>query len=159
VVLRALRDLHKIGLVFFKPLVSGTMALLWACTGMSAGFSPLRNTLHVGRRVEKRRWGGAHRRFGFFGQSLIGANDAVLLLASPSAALAPWGAPRPLRIQTRPPISPTTNVAAPKRIDSVNPSPSARPANAKAAIMLLSRTPHPAIDIGMVETNRTGGKR
>src|SRR5262245_6647617 len=100
-----------------------------------------------------------NRRFSFFGQSLIGANDAVLLIASPSAALAPWGAPRPLRIQTRPPISPTTNVAAPKRIDSVNPSPSARPANAKAAIMLLSRTPHPAIDIGMVETNKTGGKR
>src|SRR5262249_61651609 len=95
----------------------------------------------------------------FLATSLMGATDAGWQMAWPPAALAPGGVPRPLRIQPGPPISPTTNVAAPKRIDSVNPSPSARPANAKAAIMLLSRTPHPAIDIGMVETNRTGGKR
>ena len=63
-----------------------------------------------------------------------------------------------LRIHTIPPVNPTTKLAAPKRTDRVSPSLSARPAKAKAAIMLLSRTPQPAIDTGMVEIISTGGK-
>src|SRR5262249_14538787 len=84
-------------------------------------------------------------------------NDLLLAAPSPPSAFAPER--RPLRIQTRPPISPTTKVAAPKRSDSVSPSLSARPAKEKAAIMVVSRTPHPAIDIGMVATSNTGGRR
>jgi hypothetical protein len=58
-----------------------------------------------------------------------------------------------------PPITPTTKLAAPKRIETMSPSLWERPAYAKAMTVLLSRTPQPAIDTGMLEIKITGGIR
>ena len=63
----------------------------------------------------------------------------------------------PLEIHTMPPTIPIMKLTAPNRMDSVRPSLYASPAYANAAIMLLSRTPQPAIDMGTVAINSTGG--
>src|SRR4029078_7493907 len=65
----------------------------------------------------------------------------------------------PVEIHTMPPTIPMMKLTAPNRMDSVRPSLSASPAYENAAIMPLSRTPHPAIDIGTVALNSTGGIR
>src|SRR5262249_32959093 len=67
--------------------------------------------------------------------------------------------PKPLTIQMHPPTTRTTKAAAPKRIETMSPSLWDRPAYAKAMIVLLSRTPQPAIDTGTLEIKITGGIR
>src|SRR5262249_62186956 len=85
--------------------------------------------------------------------SMVGAGSGLTRVPSKARN------PKPLTIQMIPPTTPTTKLAAPKRIDTMSPSLWERPAYAKAMIVLLSRTPQPAIDTGMLEIKITGGEK
>ena len=62
-----------------------------------------------------------------------------------------------LRIHTNPPIAPMIKAPAPNSTEIARASLSCKPAYEKAVIIAPSRTPHPAIEIGMAAIKITGG--
>src|SRR6478736_2959781 len=62
-----------------------------------------------------------------------------------------------LNIHTSPPTIPTVNDTAPSNSEMLTPSLGINPAYPKASPMVASRTPQPAIEIGSIVINITGG--